>query len=270
VPAAPEPLTRVANRHHVLVRTCRAVARRDRTDLVLLDGAHVVVDAMRAGADVETVLVTARALAASPDLAAVLASGTAAVHEATDAVMDAASPARAPSGVVALARWSPADVSRLFAPPPALVVGLIDVQDPGNVGGVLRTADALGATGVAAVGQSADPGGWKAIRGSMGSLFRLPAARSDLDGLLASARRAEAQVVATTPRGGVAPAQAALDGPTLILLGHEGVGLPEAVVSQADRQVTIAMRVGVESLNVGVAAALLLDEARRQRRRRAT
>ena len=270
MPAAPERLTHVSNRHHALVRACRGVARGDRADRVLLDGPHVVVDAIRAGADVETVLVTARALAAAPDLAVALQSTAAAVYDATDAVLDAASPARSPSGVVALARWSPAQISRLFSPPPALVVGLVDVQDPGNVGGIIRTADALGATGVVAIGQSADPGGWKAIRGSMGSLFRLPTAKSSLEALREVAREARVQVVATTPRGGVAPHQAALDRPTLLLLGREGGGLPGDVAAQADRLISIPMRAGVESLNVGVAAALLLDEARHQRHVRAS
>lgn len=270
MPTAPERLTRVSTRHHALVRACRAAARGDRTDLVLLDGAHVVIDAIRAGADVESVLVTAHARASTPDLDAALNLTRAAVYDATDAVLDAASPARSPSGVVALAHWSPPDIARLFSPPPALVVGLVDVQDPGNVGGVIRTADALGATGVVALGQSADPGGWKAIRGSMGSLFRLPAARSTLAAVLAAARAAQVQVVATTPRGGIDPHQAKFAGPTLLLLGHEGAGLSSDVISGADRLVTIPMRAGVESLNVGVAAALLLDEARHQRHRSAT
>jgi TrmH family RNA methyltransferase len=145
------------------------------------------------------------------------------------------------------------------------VVGLVDVQDPGNVGAVIRVADALGATGVGVTERSADPGGWKALRGSMGSAFRLPVARLDLATLLAEAGRAKAQVAAAVARGGTEPALAWLSRPTLLLLGHEGAGLPDDVLRKADLRVTLPMRAGVDSLNVSVAAALVVDEARRQR-----
>ena len=261
----PATLSRVSSRHHALVRDCRSLARADRNGRVLLDGAHLVLDALRAGATIEAVLVTREALDADADLAAALRASAVPLYEASAGVLDAASPARTPSGVVAIARWVSAEASRLFSPFPALVVGLVDVQDPGNVGAVIRTADALGATGVAVTGRSADPGGWKALRGSMGSAFRLPVARVDLAALLAEATRAKAQVAATVARGGIEPARAALSRPTLLLLGHEGAGLPSDVLRRADTRVTLPMRAGLESLNVSVAAALVVAEDRRQR-----
>jgi TrmH family RNA methyltransferase len=224
-----------------------------------------VFDALRAGAEIEAVLLTRDALAADAVLASALRASSVPLYEASAAVLGSASPARSPSGVVAIARWAPADLARLFSPFPALVVGLVDVQDPGNVGAVIRAADALGATGVAATGQSADPGSWKALRGSMGSAFRLPVARADLDALFAEARRATAHVAAAVARGGTDPSHASLTGPTLLLLGHEGAGLADDVLRRADSLVTLPMRAGVDSLNVSVAAALLVDEARRQR-----
>ena len=261
----PATLTRVSSRHHALVRECRSLARADRHGRVLLDGAHLVVDALRAGATIEAVLATRAALDADADLSSALRDWAVPVYEGSPGVLEAASPARSPSGVVAIAHWVPADASRLFSPFPALVVGLVDVQDPGNVGAVIRAADALGATGVGVTGQSADPGGWKALRGSMGSAFRLPVARVDLAALLAEAQRATAQVAAAVVRGGTAPGLASFARPTLLLFGHEGAGLPEDVLRRADLEVTLPMRAGVDSLNVGVAAALMVDEARRQR-----
>jgi TrmH family RNA methyltransferase len=262
-------LVRISTRHHTLVRECRQLARGAREGRVLLDGAHLVGEALRAGATLEAVLATGPALAASGDLGPALRAAGVAVYEASDGVLDAASPTRTPSGIVALARWATAEVSRLFRPDPALVVGLVDVQDPGNVGAVIRTADALGATGVASVGQSADPAGWKALRGSMGSAFRLPVARTDLATLLRAARQGATRVVAAVAHGGLAAAAAQLDRPTLLLMGHEGAGLSGDVLEQADAHVSLTMRPGVESLNVGIAAALLLDEARRARALRA-
>jgi TrmH family RNA methyltransferase len=261
----PATLTRVSSRHHALVRDCRSLARADGNGRVLLDGAHLVSDALRAGATIEAVLATRQALDADADLMSALSAAAVPLYEASAGVLDAASPARAPSGVVAIARWEAADVARLFSPFPALVVGLVDVQDPGNVGAVIRTANALGATGVAVTGRSANPGGWKALRGSMGSAFRLPVARVELAALLAEAARAKAQVAAAVADGGLDPGRAALSRPTLLLLGHEGAGLPDDIVRRADIQLTVPMRAGVESLNVSVAAALVVDEARRQR-----
>jgi TrmH family RNA methyltransferase len=261
----PATLTRVSSRHHALVRDCRSLARADRNGRVLLDGAHLVCDALRAGATIEAVLVTRAALDADADLSSALRASPVPLYEGSAGVLEAASPARSPSGVVAIARWASADAPSLFSPFPALVVGLVDVQDPGNVGAVIRAADALGATGVGVTGRSADPGGWKALRGSMGSAFRLPVARLDLTALLDEAKRAKAHVAAAVVRGGTEPARASLTRPTLLLFGHEGAGLPGDVLRRADTRVTLPMRAGIESLNVSVAAALVLDEARRQR-----
>lgn len=263
----PTTPTRLSSRRHGLVTLCRALARGPRDGQVLLDGAHLVDEAIAANATIEAVLGTADGLKADGPLAGALRSSRFPIYEVTNAVLEAASPARSPSGVVGIARWTATDVAHLFSPPPALVVGLVDVQDPGNVGAVVRAADALGATGVATVGRSADPGGWKALRGSMGSVFRLPIARADLQALLAEAARLQVPVLAAVPRGGRPPSDADLTRPAVLLLGHEGMGLPDGIVRQAEMRISLPMKSGVESINVSVAAALLIDEARRQRSR---
>jgi len=155
----------------------------------------------------------------------------------------------------------------VFSAQPALVIGLVDVQDPGNVGSAIRSADALGATGLVAIGATADPSGWKVLRGSMGSAFRLPLARAELADAEAAARRSGSSILATTRHAGRALGDTDLSAASFVLFGHEGLGLPAEVVSGADLAVSIRMRPGVDSLNVAVAAALVLDEARRQRER---
>jgi TrmH family RNA methyltransferase len=112
---------------------------------------------------------------------------------------------------------------------------------------------------------SADPFGWKALRGAMGSTFRLPLVREPLDLALETARAARTRVVATIPRGGTPLPECDLRGPVAILLGGEGAGLPAAWLDAADGRLTIPMRGKVESLNVAIAAALILYEASRQR-----
>jgi TrmH family RNA methyltransferase len=261
------PLPRISSRQHPVVRAVRHLAAGRADGLVLLDGAHLLQEALAAGVRVVTVLASAQALAAADDRAlvdAALAAG-AKVYEAAGPVLDAASPVRTSSGIVATAEWSPASLASAYAPPRAFVVGLIDVQDPGNVGAVIRSADALGATSVLTLDGTADPGGWKTLRGSMGSVFRLPVAKTRLAEALAAARAAGLRLVATVARDAVPVGDADLTGPTLLLLGNEGAGLPDTVAAEADARVTVPMRPGVNSLNVAVTAALILDEARRQR-----
>jgi TrmH family RNA methyltransferase len=141
----------------------------------------------------------------------------------------------------------------------------VDVQDPGNLGAIVRVAEAAGATAVLAAGASADPFGWKALRGSMGSAFRLPLARRiTLEAALDRARAGRCQIVASVLSG--TPLHAVdLSGPTCLFVGSEGRGLPAAVTSAADVRLAIPMERPVESLNVAVAAAVILYEARRQR-----
>ena len=141
-----------------------------------------------------------------------------------------------------------------------------DVQDPGNVGAIVRVAEAAGATGVVAAGACADPFGWKALRGSMASALRVPVAvGADADAAVTDARRHGCQIVATTAREGREPFDVDLARPTAVLIGNEGSGLPAALVAAADHRVTIPMKPPVESLNAAVTAALIIYEARRQR-----
>lgn len=252
----------------------REVARDRETgsEDVLLDGTHVVLEALRGDVPIEIILATTDRLEdPSPEMRqlwSLAAASGAAIYDVTTGVMDAASPVRTPSGIVALGAWSPAPLSSLWEPAPALTVGLVDVQDPGNAGAVVRCADGLDATGVAMIGSTADPGSWKSLRGAMGSTFRLPVARGGVDEVLADARAAGVAIVATVARDNsdaVELRRVDLTRPVLLLLGNEGAGLPEDVQQDADVRVYIDMRAGLDSFNVSVTAGLLLYEARRQR-----
>jgi TrmH family RNA methyltransferase len=265
---------RITRRQDPVVTRFRDIAGHAVTDgSVLLDGAHLVLDALRASVPVDLILVTNRLLetptAELQELLALARTAGVEVAEGTTAVLDAASPVRTPSGVVAIAQWAPAALESVWSPSPALVAGLVDVQDPGNAGAAVRSADGLGATGIVMIGATADPASAKALRGAMGSSFRVPVARASLAKTLAAARAAGAQIVATTsPAAGTIDAHAAdLTRPTLLLFGNEGAGLPDALVSSADVRLSIPMRPGVNSFNVAVTTALVLYEARRQRGR---
>lgn len=236
---------------------------------VLLDGVHLVRDAHAAGVTFELVAVEGSRLdreCEEGDLARTLASRGVEVVSGTSAVIAAMSPVTTPAGIVAIARREPLSAATVFALPNAFVVVAVDVQDPGNLGGLIRTAEAGGATGVLVCGASANPFSWKSLRGSMGSALRLPIAHGlRVTDVLQDARTAGARAVATVPRNGCGPDDVEWTGRVALFLGGEGAGLSEAVVAGCDERVTIPMTAGVESLNVAVAAGILIYAARRRR-----
>jgi len=261
----------ISSRHNPFVQQCRDLARRrdSQHGEVLLDGLHLLSDALAARVPV-TAAAASEAFWDSPvgaPLARALASAGALLYSASPAVLDAASPVKAPTGIVAIARWRPTEVAAVLRPQPALVVAAVQVQDPGNVGAIIRAADAAGATGVIVTAGSADPFGWKALRGSMGSAFRLPVAvGAPTAEVCRDARERGVRVISTSTAGGRGIHDTDLTGPVLLLVGGEGAGLPEDIRAGADELVTIPMRAPVESLNVAVAAGVMLYEAYRQRR----
>jgi len=257
----------ITSRHNPIVARFRDAANGDGA-VVLLDGAHLVADAIAANAAIALAAVTT-ASRAKPEIASIADSLVERGVEVTTvgvSVMNALSPVRSPAGIVAIADRPARAVADVFARGVPLVAVAIDVQDPGNVGAIIRAAEAAGASGVVAAGASADPFGWKALRGSMGSALRLPVAGSvDAAAAIDEARRRGCRIVATVPRGGTPIFDADLSGPVAILVGGEGPGLAPAIAAAAAIRVTVPMQPPVESLNAAVTAAIILYEAYRQR-----
>jgi TrmH family RNA methyltransferase len=188
-----------------------------------------------------------------------------------DQVLAAISPVQHPSGVVAIGRARAADVRGVMAaahhagPHLPLVVVVAGVQDPGNVGAIVRAAAAFGAAGVVAVEGSANPFGWKALRGAMGGTFRVPiAARGTTADVIAAARDEGLRIVAAVPRDGAPVSRADFTIPTALVLGGEGAGVSATLLAAAQGTLSIPMRAPIESLNVAAAAAIVLYEAARQ------
>jgi TrmH family RNA methyltransferase len=140
-------------------------------------------------------------------------------------------------------------------------LALWHVGDPGNVGTLIRAADALGPAFVALSEGCADPTGPKAIRASMGALFRVP---------LVPFERPAGRRIALLARGGRPLEELELDGPTTFVLGAEREGLPEEVLRQVDERATIPLATDAESLNVAMAGAIALYERSRRSGRRAS
>jgi len=262
---------RIDSRRHDLVSRFRTLAAEadPAGRRLLLDGVHLVRDAQAAGLHFEAVAVAASA--ASPESEAGYVVGALRragieVVEASDRAFDALSPVRAPSGIAAIVERPTTSCTDLYAQETPLLVAMIDVQDPGNVGAVIRAAEAGGATGVLVCGASASPFSWKAVRGSMGSVLRLPVAIGPPPGHLASElSTAGVRSIASTARGGLDPDRVSWRGRVAVLLGAEGAGLHPEIAAGADERVSIPMAPPVDSLNVAVAGAILVYAARRQR-----
>ena len=261
-------MQRISSRQNAIVKRFRELAQAKHPDgEVLLDGAHLLHEALSAGIPLDTVaFAESIADAESHRLVERAAKAGARAIAVTPPVLTAMSPVRNPSGVVAIARIKRTTIDRVLRTSPQLVLILHEAQDPGNVGAALRAAEACGATGAITTARTADPFAWKALRGAMGSAFRLPIATgAALDEIEAAVKRAGVALAATVPRGGTPLPSADRQKPTAILLGGEGSGLPGEVLQRADLRLSIPMRPDVESLNVAVAAAISLYEAARQR-----
>jgi TrmH family RNA methyltransferase len=265
-------MTTVTSRHNPVVRAFRDLAAHPdpRGARLLLDGAHLVHDAVERGLPFETVCVAVSRLE-QPGEARVLADALrASGHEVitvADQVFATISPVRSPSGIAAIVSRTPTETADLLAAADPFLVAAFDIQDPGNVGALVRVAEAAGVSGVFVGGASANPFSWKALRGSMGSALRLPIVHGlPVPQVQTSLRHAHVRTVAAIPRGGADPDTIRWRGPVAILLGGEGPGLSDDVIAACDQRVTIPMTAPVESLNVSAAAAILLYTARRHRR----
>jgi len=183
----------------------------------------------------------------------------------SEAVLERCSDAQTPQGVIAVAGKPPAEAaSFLLAEPGALVVAVDGVQDPGNLGAIIRSADAAGATGVVLGRGTVDLYNPKTLRATMGSLFHLPVVEGDLPQLLPQLMPDRAQIIAASPYGEESCYDVDFTRPTWLVVGSEGSGISPAVGALA-RNVRIPMPGRAESLNVAMAATVLLFEAVRQR-----
>lgn len=260
-------MRRVTSRQSALVARYRAAARGEATGLVLLDGVHLLAESLAAGLRIREAAIASHAVDREefkPIIQQLTNAGIDLVAASTS-VMAALSPVRSSSPIVALAERPALTRARTVGVADLLVVA-VDVQDPGNVGAIVRVAEAGGATAVIVAGASADPFGWKALRGSMGSALRLPVeVAPDAARAVAEARQRGCRIVAAIPRAGRSAFEIDYTGPTAVVIGGEGQGLSASLLDAADERVTVPMAAPVESLNAAVTAALIVYEARRQR-----
>ncbi len=239
---------------------------REQEGVILLEEPRVISRALVAGTTfTEVYLSNESASSEDKTLAADLAATGAEVVDLAAHVMAKAAYRDRPSGVLALAEPPVHTLDALALPADALVIVLENVEKPGNLGAVVRTASGAGADAVLACGAGADPWNPNALRASTGAVFSVPVIPASADEIVAALHTRGLTLVATTPDAESTYTDLDLTGPVALLLGAEDRGLSPDLLAMADRTCRIPMKGAADSLNVSVSAAILAYEARRQR-----
>lgn len=261
------------SRNHSLIRKLRALRRdpelRMKERLFVAEGRHLVQEALSKDAPVRLVLISPRMRERAGDRALLdlIAARGLPLEETKDSILESLQDARSPQPILALVAMPDSPLERLIdsLPEDPLLAVAHDVQDPGNLGTIMRSADAAGASAFAITGNGADLYHPRTVRATMGSIFGLPAARGDAGPLIALLRQRGIVTMGTSPVSSTPHTAAALAGPVALFFGSEGEGLPGELLDSLDGTLSIPMREGVESLSVGAAAAVVLFEAARRR-----
>jgi TrmH family RNA methyltransferase len=230
-----------------------------------IEGPNLLREAVRAGLKIETVFVTQGFEGLLSEIG---------LPDDTDILLlpkellDSALATDAPQPVAALVEvpsWSWDDILQRDAQTAPLVLVLAGLQDPGNLGTILRSAEAFGATGIISLPGTVSPWNPKAVRASAGSVFRVRLIESTADECFSQLRSAGLRILTTAVHGAESGTSSNLTGATAFFIGNEGNGVPDEFVYRCDGAITIPTPGPVESLNAAVAASVLLYEASRQR-----
>jgi len=260
----------ITSRDNSLLRQARAVRDGKIDELIFVEGLRLCEEAQRSNLAIEAVIVSEelaqkeRAAHAIAELSRV-SKRTASVSEK---LLESISYTKTPQGIVVLAKSPDSSEEHLAASLAAnpLLVVLHQINNPVNVGAILRTAEAAGASGVVTTQNTSDPFSPKSLRGAMGSAFRLPIwSGPSYDEVTAWCRKRDIVTACADAEADIDYTDLDWTKATALLLGPESTGFTAEELMNADRRVKITMRGETESLNVSVAAGVLLFEAARQR-----
>lgn len=245
------------------IRKLHSTKERHKQELCLLEGTHLLQEACQVNYPLVTVCCTPEWQMSHPVIWEAACSHSERVEIVSKEILEAIATTVQPDGVIATAKRR---INQTQVPFTGLVLALETIQDPGNLGTIIRTAAATGATGLWLSSDSVDVDSPKVLRASAGQWFRVnTAVTEDLQGTVKQSQQAGMQVVATLPTANLTYWDVDWRKPSLILLGNEGAGLSPDLAAMADQQVKIPLSPGVESLNVAIAAALMLYEVQRQK-----
>jgi RNA methyltransferase, TrmH family len=255
-----------------LVKRVRALAdrkHRRRESAFVVQGIQPVWQAVEAGAGIEVLIVAPDLLrhAGAAGMVAAQESAGVRVVRVTADVFGRIADRDGPSGLAAIVRFVPLGLAGLASSADSLFVALDRAGNPGNIGTIIRTASAAGCDGVILIGPSADQYDPAAVKASMGAVFTVPVATAaSAAEFLDWADQRAVTVAATSARGDVSYWDAELSLPLAVLLGSEGTGLPGDLLAAADLRMAVPMTGTAESLNLAVAAGVVLYEVRRRTR----
>lgn len=274
-PAQDSRLRRVEGRHNALIKRVRqAFAHAELTDEgdCAVEGVHIIEEAIRSGLRFRAILFRESAPSLATRLLPQIGSHVETL-QVPDKLFDSAVPSESPQGVAALVRLKESSLDDLLERMKlGPIVAIAGLQDPGNLGTILRSAEAFDSAGVVLGEGTVSRFNSKVIRASAGSLFRLPVVSAKtaggLDAIVSQLRDRGVRLFATSSHKGTPLDQATLAPPSAIFIGGEGAGLPKALAAQMDGTIAIPHSPRVESLNAGVAASIVLYEAARQRKSR--
>jgi RNA methyltransferase, TrmH family len=263
----------VAGRHNQRLKELRLAFRR--ADLTAqgecaIEGPKLLEEALRAGQHLETVFFSESARPLAEKLLLQINARTETLV-LPDALFNSIVPSETPQGVAALLKLpafsAPQLLDRSSDGPLVVAAGL---QDPGNLGTILRSAEAFAAAGIFLTEGTVSPYNSKVLRGSAGSIFRLPWLRIPSAELIPLLRARGIRLLATSSHHGTPLPQISWALPLAIFIGNEGAGLSRELTRQMDETLAIPQAAQVESLNAGVAASIVLYEAARNRKDRVT
>ena len=266
--AAQQRLTRIEGRHNSHLRELRqAFSRAERTSsgACAVEGVHILEEAIRSGLRLEAVFFSESAENRADRLLPQIAANVA-TWLVPNQLFSRAVPSESPQGVAALVRLRESSVEDVIqGSKRGLVIAVAGIQDPGNFGTILRSAEAFGAGGVLAGENTVNLLNWKVVRASAGSIFRLPVARVRLAEAIPMLRAQGIELWATSAHKGTPVYEQDWSRPAAIFIGSEGAGLGREVLSEMDGMIRILHSPRVESLNAGIAASIVLYEASKQR-----
>jgi len=262
---------RIESPANPLIKRMRALEQRktrERERAFVVEGIQPVWHAVEQGAEIETLVVAPELLTSAPAqemVAQQRAVGTR-VAEVSAALFARVATREHPSGLAAIVHTRPQSLAGLAITPTSLFIALHEVGNPGNLGTIIRTVDAVGGSGVILIGEGTDPYHPSAVRASVGTIFRLPIVQVDaVADVQAWCRDHQVAVITTSARAPHDYWGAMYPAPSLVLFGSEGRGLAPEVIAAGDLAVRIPMHGGANSLNLSVAAGVLLYEMLRQR-----
>lgn len=263
-----ERLRPLNSRQNSLVKELRRACSRAEATVegyIAVEGFHIVEEALRSGVQLKAVFFSQSARERAGRLLSQLGRKVDTVI-LPDSVFSSAVSTATPQGVAALLKLKSHSLDDLLSLADPLLLACVGLQDPGNLGTIIRSAEAFSASGVLLGEKTVSPFNAKVVRSAAGSLLRLPVLKAETANALPKLRAAGIKLIGTSAQSGTPVSEAGLRGKVAVFIGSEGAGLSREIIQQMDEVITIPHSLKVDSLNAAMATSIVLYEAAQQRK----